>query len=169
MPDVVIVRHAIAEERDPTRWPDDSRRPLTAFGRERFALAARGLGTLVERPERVLASPYVRTWQTAEILCDETGWPGPEAAPALAAHEPVRSAVALVEALEPRGTTVLVGHEPTTTLLAHALLRPADAEDVMWFKKGAAACVRFTGSVEPGRGRLVWMHQPKALRGLART
>ncbi|MGI9116098.1 MAG: SixA phosphatase family protein, partial [Gaiellales bacterium] len=69
MTDVVIVRHAIAEERDPQRWPDDGLRPLTAFGRERFAPAARGLGTLVGRPERVLASPYVRTWQTAEILC----------------------------------------------------------------------------------------------------
>ncbi len=166
MPDVVIVRHAIAEERDPARWPDDGLRPLTDFGRARFALAARGLATLVERPARVLASPYARTWETAEILCAEADWPAAEAAPALAAHMPVRAAVELLEALEPHGTSVLVGHEPTTTLLAHALLRPDDAVDVMWFKKGAAACVRFKGAIEPGRGRLAWLHQPRALREL---
>ena len=155
MPDVVIVRHAIAEERDAARWPDDADRPLTAFGRERFAEAARGLATLVERPARILASPYVRTWQTAEILAAEADWPAPEAAPALAAHMSTHDAIALVETLGD-GTTVLVGHEPTTTLLTRALVSPADAARVDWFKKGGAAYVRADGT-------LAWQHQPKAL------
>ena len=54
------------------------------------------------------------------------------------------------------GTTVLVGHEPTTTLLTRALVSPADAARVDWFKKGGAAYVRADGT-------LAWQHQPKAL------
>jgi hypothetical protein len=29
--DVYLVRHAIAGQRDPARWPDDSQRPLTTY------------------------------------------------------------------------------------------------------------------------------------------
>ena len=162
MPDIVVVRHAIAEERDATRWPDDSLRPLTAVGRERFAEAALGLARLVERPARLLASPYVRTRQTAEILADVADWPAPEDAPALAAHAPAHDALALAASLEPGDPVVLVGHEPTTTLLTRALLRPDDAARVEWFKKGAAAYVRADGT-------LAWMHQPKALRAVGAT
>lgn len=166
--DIVIVRHAIAEERDAMVWPDDSRRPLTSAGRERFAEAARGLGLLVPAVDRLLASPYARAWQTAGILADEAGWPAPEECPELVADAPVRLALGMLAALDGARAVALVGHEPGVTLLAHALLRPQDAEDVLWFKKGAAACVRFRGAVEPGRGRLRWLHQPKALRALAR-
>jgi phosphohistidine phosphatase len=165
--DVVIVRHAIAEDRDAFAWPDDSRRPLTEPGRERFAAAARGIGTLVPRVDHLLASPYVRAWETAEILAAEAGWPAPEECPELMADAPARLAVAMLERLDGCERVAVVGHEPNVTLLAHALLRPRDAEDVLWFKKGGAACVRFKGDVEPGRGRLRWLHQPKALRALA--
>ena len=34
--DVYLVRHAIAETRDPNRWPDDAERPLTRDGAERL-------------------------------------------------------------------------------------------------------------------------------------
>ena len=153
----VIVRHAIAEERDDARWPDDALRPLTDRGRARFAEAARGLAVLVERPVRILASPYARTWETAEILADVAGWPAPEAAPALAAHASAQDAIALARSLEDPGVVVLVGHEPTTTLLTRALVGPDAAEHVEWFKKGAAAYIRANGT-------LAWQKQPKALR-----
>ena len=60
------------------RWPDDSERPLTEEGIARFRPAARGLAKIVPTVERVLASPYPRAWQTAEIVHEETGWPAPE-------------------------------------------------------------------------------------------
>ena len=165
--DVVIVRHAIAEDRDAMRWPDDARRPLTDTGRERFAAAARGLAVLVPEVDRLLASPYVRAWETAGILHEAAGWPEPEECPELMADAPVRLAVSFLERCGDAGTVAVIGHEPNVTLLAHALLRPRDAEDVLWFKKGAAACIRCKGGVEPGQGRLRWLHQPKALRALA--
>ena len=45
--EVVLVRHAIAAERDPSRWPDDRERPLTRQGEERMRRAAKGLAKVV--------------------------------------------------------------------------------------------------------------------------
>ena len=42
--DLLIVRHAIAMERDAKRWPDDRLRPLSARGIARGSKAAAGLG-----------------------------------------------------------------------------------------------------------------------------
>jgi phosphohistidine phosphatase len=164
--DIVLVRHAIAEERDPMRWSHDALRPLTAFGRERFEPAARGLGTIVGRVETVLASPYVRAWDTARILSDQADWPAPVSCPELAAHATVGEALAVLVAMPNAGTAVCVGHEPNLTLLAQALLRAKDAGEVPWFKKGGALCVRFRGTVEPGRGKLHCAHAPKELRNV---
>ena len=162
--DIVLVRHAIAEERDPMRWSHDALRPLTSSGRERFEPAARGLGTIVGRVELVLASPYVRAWDTARIVSDQADWPAPVSCPELAAHATVGEALEVLVALPNDGTVVCVGHEPNLTLLAQALLRSKDAGDVPWFKKGGALCVRFRGSVEPRRGKLYWARAPKDLR-----
>ena len=162
--DIVLIRHAIAEEADPQRWPHDALRPLTPFGRERFAPAARGLGTLVGRVELLLASPYVRAWDTARILSDQADWPAPTSCPELAAHASVGEARTRLVALPDNGTVVCVGHEPNLTLLARALLRAKDVDEVPWFKKGGALCVRFRETVEPRRGTLHWVRAPKDRR-----
>ena len=47
--EILIVRHAIAAERDAKRWPDDRGRPLTAEGVRRFRGVARHLGETVPR------------------------------------------------------------------------------------------------------------------------
>lgn len=165
--ELLLVRHAIADERDPVRYPDDSLRPLTDHGRERFRRAARGLATLVDPPQRVLASPYARTWETATILADAAGWPEPEPCEPLAAHHGAETALAMAAALGAEGRIALVGHEPTMTLLARLLVAAPDRARVEWFRKGAAALVDCAGPAAPGAGRLVWMHQPRALRARA--
>ena len=73
--ELLIVRHAIAFERNPERWPDDGARPLSPRGVMRARRAAAGLKKLAVRPVRVLASPLVRTQQTAAILTQYAGWP----------------------------------------------------------------------------------------------
>ena len=55
---LLLVRHAIAEERGP-RYPDDSLRPLTAAGIEKMREATAGIERLV-RPNRILTSPFTR-------------------------------------------------------------------------------------------------------------
>ena len=77
--ELLIVRHAIALERDTNRWPDDEERPLSARGLARARKAALGLKALSAAPGRVLTSPLLRAAQTAAILAQVAGWPKPVA------------------------------------------------------------------------------------------
>ena len=165
--DLYLVRHAIAEERDETRWPDDRGRPLTPSGETRFRQAARGVRALGARATRVYSSPLVRAWQTAEILAAEAGWAAPVELPAL---EPYNSPEGTVANLPPdwAGEAVaFVGHEPHLHLLAAHLLS-GDASGVnVEFKKGAIACLEVDDADLSGRATLKWLLPPKALRALA--
>src|SRR2546429_181883 len=73
--DLLIVRHAIAFERNPKRWPDDGERPLSPEGMRRARKAATGLKRIANRPVRVLTSGLLRARQTAAILTEFAGWP----------------------------------------------------------------------------------------------
>ena len=127
--DVYLVRHAIAETRDSTQWPDDSERPLTPEGEARFRKAARGLRRVAPQVDVVLASPYVRAWQTAEILEREAGWPAPERAPELEATRAPADGVELLRR-HASNSVALVGHEPCLSGLASLLL--AGDEHAEW-------------------------------------
>jgi len=70
---LLLHRHAPAEPRDPGRWPDDRARPLTNAGREVQARVSRALGAWKLAPSKVLASPWVRATESAEILVRELG------------------------------------------------------------------------------------------------
>jgi phosphohistidine phosphatase len=150
---VYVVRHAIAEERDAERWPDDAKRPLTKKGEESFREAARGLRTIAPAVEVMLSSPYVRAWRTAEILQEEAGWPAPERCDALEAD---RSPSDALDVVRGRATVAAVGHEPLLSGLVSLLLGTSIAID---FKKGGVVLVE--------DGVLRWYATPKILRGLS--
>ncbi|MEJ7652611.1 MAG: histidine phosphatase family protein [Chloroflexia bacterium] len=160
------MRHAIAYDRDAARWPDDDQRPLTREGEDRFRRAARGLALVAPRVERVLSSPAVRAWRTAEILCEVVGWPPPTPLDELA--EPYSGAGPL-EALEPHAevrSLALVGHEPyLSQLAAHLLTGAEEAPSLFEMKKGSCAYLGF-GQAEAGEGVLHWLLPPKVLRAL---
>lgn len=163
--ELYIVRHAYADHADPSRWPDDSTRPLTEKGAERFGAAARGLRRLVPDVDVVLSSGYARAWQTAEVLRDEAGWPEPESCPAL---EAVRPPSAVLDVL--RGRTersiALVGHEPQLSRLTSLLCAGDDDELSMRLKKGGVVRLSIDGEVAPGVASLRWLATPKILRSL---
>jgi phosphohistidine phosphatase len=163
--DVYLVRHAIAETRDSTQWPDDSERPLTPEGAERFRKAARGLRRIAPHVDVVLASPYVRAWQTAEILERDTGWPAPERAPEL---EGMRGPADSVELLRRHASTsvVLVSHEPCLSGLASLLLAGDEHAVAIEVKKGAVVFLTVNPEVRPGSALLRWSTAPKILRAL---
>src|SRR5262245_13104196 len=76
--ELYLIRHAIAENRDPERWLADAERPLSEKGRRGFRRAASGLRSLgAEPPAVVLASPAARAWETGQILAEGAGWPEP--------------------------------------------------------------------------------------------
>ena len=66
--ELLVVRHAIAFERSPRRWPDDAERPLSPQGAARARKAALGLKRITPRPARVLVSPLRRARQFVRVV-----------------------------------------------------------------------------------------------------
>ena len=165
--DLYLVRHAIAEPRDPERWPDDSDRPLTPAGIERFRAAARGLRRLGIEVDAVLASGYVRAWDTAQLLNAEAGWPEPEECAEL---EPSTPRAACLDALRQRQefSLALVGHQPLLSELAVLLLAGDESPMRLELKKGGALCLRFPAGPVATAAALRWSASPKILGSIAK-
>ena len=160
---LLIVRHGKAFDADHRRWPDDSDRPLTDDGKARFAQSVPTIKTLAPKRIRVFTSPYVRALQTAEILCEEAGWRQPVIDERLSAHRGPDEALELLRSLEPDGSYVIVGHDPTFSFLP-AYLIGANRFGSTRLKPGAVARVD-TGAMSPGQGNgtLIALIQPKIL------
>ncbi len=160
--ELLLVRHAIAFERDPKRWRDDSERPLSARGLERARKAAAGLKRLTKAPARLWTSPLVRARQTAAILTEIAGWP--QAVPA-AQLAPGTRPQELLAWLARAGVDRIaaVGHEPDLSALL-AVCLGSEKPGALGFKKMGIALVSFRGAARPGGGRLVWFASPRVLR-----
>jgi phosphohistidine phosphatase len=159
--DLYVVRHAVAFERDPARWPDDSLRPLTPDGEKEFRRCARRLAALTRNPRTVLASPYERAWRTAEILAEEARWPAPMRFEALEADGHAERALAALAARGDEGRLGLVGHEPMLGLLCGILVGGSALE----LKKGAIARLAVR-AFEPGGATARWLLPPRVLSRL---
>jgi phosphohistidine phosphatase len=164
--ELYVIRHGIAEDRDPARWPEDRDRPLTQDGEERMRREAAGLRKLVAEPPMLLSSPLARAWRTAEILHEENGWPDPKDLDELEPDCEPAETVSALRAISGVGSLALVGHEPHLSSLTSYLL--AGDEDVdIELKKGGAVCLfQPGGAIQPGGSTLRWLLTPKALRAL---
>jgi phosphohistidine phosphatase len=161
--DLYVVRHAVAHQRDEDRWPDDSKRPLTQRGEERFRRAAGGIIRLVPEVGLVLSSPFARARRTAEIL-EQAGWPAPIPCQELEPGYPPHKVLAALARYEDSGSVAVVGHRPQLHELVSYLLT-GDAEGLsVQIEKGGAARLQFDGLLEPGVGSLRWLLTTKALR-----
>ena len=165
--DLYLVRHAIAEPRDAAHSEDDARRPLTSEGVQRFRAAARGLRALGVQVDAVLASPYTRAWDTAEILNTEAKWPAPVRWSEL---EPEVEPAVCLSSLGPRTESVLalVGHEPQLSRLASLLVSGSPDAAALELKKGGVVCIGASNGPAAGTGVLRWSASPKLLRRLGR-
>jgi phosphohistidine phosphatase len=156
-----IVRHAWAEDRDETKFPDDDQRPLTKEGRKRFRKQVRALVDCGFAPSQIATSPLVRCVQTAEVIAELA---------------PSRPQVTVVEALSPgsrldallewtreraEGDVAWVGHAPDVSHLTAALI--GDAYSAIGFGKGAVAAIEFDRPPARGQGELAWLVTAKVL------
>jgi phosphohistidine phosphatase len=162
--ELLIVRHAIAFERDRRRWRDDGARPLSPAGKRRARKAAAGLKEFSESPDRLLTSPLIRARQTAQILTDVAGWPQAEEAPELAPGAPALAMLTLL-GKERSKLVAVVGHQPGLGQLLTACLLGDGGSLPIEMKKNAVACVSFEGSPRAGRAALKWLATPRMLRG----
>lgn len=163
--DLYLVRHAVAAERDPDRWPDDRERPLTPAGMTKFRAVARGLARIAPEIETVWASPLRRCWQTAELLHSDAGWPAPRACEALEPDRHPKEILAQLARAAHGAPVALVGHAPNLDQLIALLLDGPDGEPHFALRKGGVACIDLEPAA-PGQGALSWLATPKLLRAL---
>ena len=163
--DVYLVRHAIAHERNATRWPDDAKRPLTTAGMRKFRKAAAGLARFVPKSAMVFTSPYVRARETASILADSGNFKTAVESAELLPGKAPRAVFDLLRARR-RSAVVLVGHEPDLSAWLSAALAVEATRMKSEFKKGGAAFVRFEKTIGPGSATLVWLLPPRVLRAV---
>lgn len=157
----------MAHQRDENIWPDDSERPLTTEGEEKFRRAAKGLMRLVPEVGIVLSSSFARTWRTAEIL-QQAGWPSPVPYKELEPTYPPHKVLGMLARYEDLSSVAIVGHRPSLHELVSFLLTGGtigeDCGARVQIRKGGAARLSFDGLPEPGMGSLEWVLTPKALR-----
>jgi phosphohistidine phosphatase len=165
--DLYLVRHAIAFDQDPSRWPEDRDRPLTPEGEKRFRRAAQGLSSLVSKVDVVLSSPFARAWRTAELLERDAGWKKPVTCEALEAGRSPAEALQALQAYTSSDSVALVGHEPSMHELASYLMTAEANHAQVEFRKGGVARLTLDASLRPGSATLVWLLQPKVLRALS--
>lgn len=162
--ELLIIRHAIAFERDRHRWADDAQRPLSPAGFRRSRKAASGLKELCKVPDRLLTSPLVRARQTARILTEVAGWPRAEVAPELKPGEDAAAVLTLLG--KDRSTRIaIVGHQPDLSALITACLSKNHGALPVEMKKNAVACLSFDGRARGGGASLKWLATPRMLRG----
>ncbi len=167
--DLLVVRHAIAEERDAFAaqgGADDAERPLTGEGRRRFERGARGLRTLVDSVELLATSPLLRALETAEILADVYGIEIGARLRALAPDAKPAELVPWLRRQRRRRLVAIVGHEPHLSSLVEHLLVGRRGGFVE-LKKGGACLLALGESPAPGRAKLTWLLTAGQLRRLA--
>ena len=163
--ELYLVRHAIAAERGP-EWPDDTKRPLTERGINRFKEAVKGLRSLDVTVDEIFTSPLVRARQTAELLASGVeGKPPVKVLDALAPGHSFTSVMTQLAKAAKRRRVALVGHEPDLGELAAHLIGAGRA---LAFKKGGI-CRIDIGSLSSRRAAtLVWFFPPNVLRRVKR-
>jgi phosphohistidine phosphatase len=121
---LVLLRHALAVDRDEWRDRPDAERPLTPRGEKQARRVGKVLAGWGLKLDRVLASPALRAWRTAEIVAHVVeAEERLERFDALAADADPREVVEVLAASpRPRGALVLVGHEPGLGQLASMLV-----------------------------------------------
>jgi phosphohistidine phosphatase len=138
-----LLRHAEAADGEP-----DEERPLTDKGRTQAEAAGRSLARLGEEIDVCLSSPKRRAVETAELACEPLGIEV-TVEPALAGHP-----VDVSEITAGLGNVLLVGHDPSFSLLLHDLT-------------GAQARMKKGGLAGIAKGELIVLLRPAELAAIA--
>lgn len=168
---LLVIRHAIAQDRGhfakARPGEDDSLRPLTARGRTRMRLAAKGLHRIAPGIDLLATSPLTRAVQTGDIVAAVCGDPKRVEISQLAPGQPLTGLLRWLQSQRSDRTIALVGHEPQLGVFAGWLLTGLQ-DSFLRMKKGAACLLRFKADVKAGRATLIWSLAPSQLRLLGR-
>ncbi len=140
-----LMRHAEAED----GLPDDER-PLTERGAMQADAAGRALAVLGVHLDASLSSPKLRAVQTAERACEPLGVPVTIEQALSGEPFDVRELIAGL------GDVLLVGHDPSFSLLLHDLT-------------GSQARMKKGGLAAISKGELVTLMRPSELAAIAKA
>ncbi len=155
-PQLWLLRHGEAVPHDSK---PDAERELTPRGRGQSEAAGVALAALNVEFAACYTSPKVRARETAELACQALNIE-PVDEQSLADGFSREDALPLLQAHDADARVLVVGHEPSFSLLVHDLTGGR-----VDFKKGGVAAVR----VERGAGELLVLMRPRELEALARS
>jgi phosphohistidine phosphatase len=153
---LLVMRHGPAEALSAEHGNDAERR-LTPEGRAQTAQACAVLGRLLPPLEQIYTSPYLRAWETAELLAAALETPAPIATPLLA---PGFECTRLARMLADDGghPAAIVAHEPDLS------------EFIAWLSGARVAMGKgmacLTELAVPGTAQLFALYPPIALNVL---
>jgi len=162
---LLIVRHAIAEEREEAArlGLPDAERPLTKKGIKRMKAIAAGIARQIPTPSCILTSPLLRAQQTAELLAavfpETTITREQRLVPGASLDQLIMHLNKQIK----EGTGVLVGHEPDLSSLISLLLFGEESAAIQ-LKKGGAALLDFPRHIASREATLLWLMTPRQLR-----
>ncbi|HYW12111.1 MAG TPA: histidine phosphatase family protein [Longimicrobium sp.] len=166
---LLVIRHAVAEERDAfavTGGPD-ALRPLTDDGRKKMKAGVRGLKGIVPKLNVLATSPLLRAAQTADIVSREYGGIESRTVDELSPHQRADALLGWLRSHQLGDTVAIVGHEPHLGFLVGWLLT-GRSDSFVEFKKGGAVLLEFDDPPAGGNAVLAWALPPRLLRSLGR-
>ena len=153
-----LVRHGRA---DRDAWDgDDFDRPLTPDGRDRLERQAATMADLRLGVDVIVTSPLVRAAQTAAILAEALAPDGGVVTDERLGFGFDLRALAGILRDHPRGRLLLVGHEPSFSLVTGTITGGSDVA----VKKASLVRVDLDGE-DPPRGVLEWVIPSRVLAG----
>ena len=166
---LLIIRHAIAEDRDSFAGSgkSDDHRPLTEEGRSKMKLGAEGLRALVPDISLLAASPLTRAQETADIVGKAYGLEIGATTDTLRPRAAFADFATWIAEQGHQDVVAIVGHEPHLSALTTWLLC-GDKQSRLELKKGGACLVSFAGVPKKGGGTLEWALHPSHLRAIAK-
>lgn len=153
-----FLRHGLAGER--SEWKeDDAKRPLTEEGKEKIQGVAATIAKWDLDLDMIITSPYVRSFQTAEIVAHKLKLLDKLAEDDRVAYGFDADKLAKILAAYPKANALMfVGHEPDFSETISRLI--GGGHIVM--KKGGLACIDLPDP-KTMQGELLWLVPPKLM------
>jgi phosphohistidine phosphatase len=164
---LLLIRHAIAEDSTSYLPKDDAARVLTPEGQAKMQKAANGLNQQIEIIHYLVSSPLVRAQQTADIVASAFPSAIRETLSLLAPGGSFHGILDYLQQYQTTDTVALVGHEADLGELGAWLL---SGQRGHWLplKKGSVYLLEFHHQVVAGKAVLRWALTSKQLGKLAK-
>jgi phosphohistidine phosphatase len=163
---LLLIRHGIAEDLTLHSGQSDVERALTSEGRTKMQKAAKGLAQQIESIDYLIASPYLRAQQTADIIATVFPRSTRETLTLLIPGGSFHGILDYLQQYQHNDIVTLVGHETDLGELGTWLLS-GHRSNWLPLKKGSAYLFEFNHHIASGEATLRWAMTSKQLAKLA--